>query len=55
MARYPDNWPGTAFAFVLHWQEQVWRYERLELEAFPPMIQNAVGEVTFLCTCSCAY
>jgi hypothetical protein len=22
-AHYPDNWRGTAFAFVLHWQEQV--------------------------------
>ena len=49
-ARYPDNWRGTAFSFVLHWQEKVRRYERLELEAFPPrqklrMIQNAVGEV----------
>ena len=30
-ACYPDNWRGTAFAFVLHWQEQVQWYERLEL------------------------
>jgi hypothetical protein len=50
-ASYPDNWRGTAFAFLLNRQEQVRRYERLELEAFPPiqklcMIQNAVGEVT---------
>jgi hypothetical protein len=29
MACYPDNWRGTTFSFVLHWQEQVWRYERL--------------------------
>jgi hypothetical protein len=28
-AHYPDNWLGTAFAIVLHWQEQVQRYERL--------------------------
>jgi hypothetical protein len=52
-ARYPDNWRGTSFAFVLHWQEQVRRYERLELEEFQPrrklrMIQNAVGDVTEL-------
>jgi hypothetical protein len=52
-ARYPDNWRGTAFTFVLHWQEQVQWYKRLDLEAFPPiqklsMIQNAVGEVTEL-------
>jgi hypothetical protein len=50
-ARYPDNWRGTAFYFVLHWQEQVWLYERLELEAFLRrqkifMIQNDVCEAT---------
>jgi hypothetical protein len=38
---------------VLHWQEQVRRYEGHELEDFPPrqklrMIQNAVGDVTEL-------
>jgi hypothetical protein len=52
-ARYPDNWRGTSFAFVLHWQEQVRSYESLELEEFPPrqklrMIQNAVGDLTEL-------
>jgi hypothetical protein len=24
----------TAHCLVLHWQEQFWQYERLELEAF---------------------
>jgi hypothetical protein len=51
--RYPGNWRGTSHEFVLHWKEQVMRYERLELEPFPPkqklrMLQNAVGDVTEL-------
>jgi hypothetical protein len=38
---------------VLHWKEQVMKYEKLVLEDFPPrqklhLIQNAVGEVTEL-------
>jgi hypothetical protein len=38
---------------VLHWKEQVKRYETLEVEDFPPkqklrMIQNAIGDVTEL-------
>jgi hypothetical protein len=50
-ACYPDNWRGTPFAFVLVWQEQARRYERLELEEFPLrqklcMIHNDVGDVT---------
>jgi hypothetical protein len=49
--RLPGNWRGTAYGFALHWKEQVMRYEKLELEAFPPkqrlrMLQNAVGDVT---------
>jgi hypothetical protein len=52
-AQYPGDWRGTSFAFVLHWKEQVMKYEKLELEDFPPrqklsLIQNAVGEVTEL-------
>ena len=52
-ARYPGNWRGTTYGFVLHWKEQVVKYERLELEPFPPkqklrMLQNAVGDVTEL-------
>jgi hypothetical protein len=31
-ARYPGNWRGTSYAFVLHWKEQVTQYEKLELE-----------------------
>jgi hypothetical protein len=31
-ARYPGNWKGTSYAFVLHWKEQVVHYEKLELE-----------------------
>jgi HEPN domain-containing protein len=34
--RYPGNWRGTSYEFVLHWKEQVMKYERLELEYFPP-------------------
>jgi hypothetical protein len=34
LARYPGNWHGTASAFVLHWKEQVKRYETLEVEDF---------------------
>ena len=52
-SRYPGDWRGTSFAFVLHWREQVMKYEKLELEDFPPkqkmrLIQNAVGDVTEL-------
>ena len=50
-ARYPGTWRGNSFNFVLHWKEQVLKYERLELEEFPPkqklrLLQNAVGEVS---------
>jgi hypothetical protein len=30
-ARYPGNWCGTTYGFVLHWKEQVVKYERLEM------------------------
>jgi hypothetical protein len=51
--RFPGNWRGTAYGFALHWKEQVMKYEKLELEDFPPeqklrMLQNAVGDVTEL-------
>jgi hypothetical protein len=49
-ARYPGNWRGTSYAFVLHWKDQVMKYEKLELEAIPPkqklrMLKNTVSEV----------
>jgi hypothetical protein len=49
-ARYPPEWRGTSFGFVLHWQEQLSKYEELDLEVTPPkqklqMLQNAVGDV----------
>jgi hypothetical protein len=52
-ARYPGNWKGTSYAFVLHWKEQVAHYEKLELESVPPkqklrMLQNTVGDVADL-------
>ena len=52
-AQYPGTWRGNSFNFVLHWKEQVLKYERLELEEFPPkqklrLLQNAVGEVSEL-------
>jgi hypothetical protein len=52
-AHYPGSWRGTSYGFILHCKEQVMKYEKLELEAFPPkqklrMLQNAVGDVTEL-------
>jgi hypothetical protein len=52
-ARYPGNWKGTSYAFVLHWREQVKHYEKLELEDIPPkqklrMLQNTVCDVADL-------
>jgi hypothetical protein len=52
-ARYPGTLRGTVPAIVLHWKEQVKRYETLEVEDFPPkqklhMIQNAIGDMTEL-------
>ena len=52
-ARYPGNWRGTMYAFVIHWKEQVAQYEKLELENVPPkqklhMHQNTVGDVSDL-------
>lgn len=52
-ARYPGNWRGTAYAFVLHWKEQVMQYEKLEVENVPPkqklrMLQNTIGDVAEL-------
>jgi len=51
--RYPGTWRGTSYAFVLHWKEQVLKYEKLELEPFGAkqklrMLQNAVGDVSEL-------
>jgi Reverse transcriptase (RNA-dependent DNA polymerase) len=52
-ARYPGNWRGTTYGFVLHWKEQIMKYEKLELEPFGDkqklrMLQNAVGDVSEL-------
>ena len=52
-ARYPGNWRGTSYAFVLHWKEQVTHYEKLEVESVPPkqklrMLQNTIGDVADL-------
>ena len=51
--RYPGTWRGSSYGFVLHWKEQVMKYEKLELETFPPkqklrMLQNTVSDVTEL-------
>jgi hypothetical protein len=51
--QYPGTWRGTSHAFVLHWKEQIMKYKKLELEAFPPnqklcLLQNAVGDVAEL-------
>ena len=48
--RYPGSWRGTSYGFVLHWKEQILKYEKLELEPFGAkqklrMLQNAVGDV----------
>jgi hypothetical protein len=53
MTRYPGSWQGTSSGFVLHWKEQVLKYERLEQEIFGAkykiwMLQNAVGNITEL-------
>ena len=47
--RYPGNWRGTSYAFVLHRKEQVDQYEKLELEdVFPKQklrtLQNTVDD-----------
>jgi hypothetical protein len=52
-ARFPGNWRGTAYLFVLHWKEQVSYYKKLELEDIPPkqkfrMLKNTVADVTDL-------
>jgi hypothetical protein len=51
--QFTGNWRGTAYAFVLHWNEQVMKYDTLENEVIPPkqklqIIQNALGDVTEL-------
>jgi hypothetical protein len=51
--QYPGTCRGTSHAFVLHWKEQIMKYEKFELEAFPPkqklrLLQNAVGDVAEL-------
>jgi hypothetical protein len=45
--------PGTSFGFVLHWQEQLAKYEELDLEITPPkqklqMLQNTMRDVEAL-------
>jgi hypothetical protein len=52
-ARFPVNWRGTSYAFVLHWKEQVSKYEKLELAEIPPkqkriMLKNTVAAVNEL-------
>jgi hypothetical protein len=52
-ARFPESWRGTSYGFVLHWKEQIIKYEKLELESFGDkqelrMLQNAVGDVAAL-------
>jgi hypothetical protein len=52
-AKYPGEWRGTTFGFVLHWQERLTKYKELDLEISPPkqklrMLQNAVGDVKAL-------
>ena len=47
---FPRKLAGTSYDFVLHWNEQVFKYEQLEVDLFPPkhrlrMLQNTVGEV----------
>jgi hypothetical protein len=32
---YPGNWRGTSYEFVLHWKEQVIKYERSITQRFP--------------------
>jgi hypothetical protein len=51
VALFPGNWRGTSYDFVLHWKEQVMKYEKLELKPFPLkqkllMVQNAIVDVT---------
>jgi hypothetical protein len=51
-ARYLE-WRGNSFGFAVHWQEQLAKYEELDLEITPPkqklqMLQNAVGDVEAL-------
>jgi hypothetical protein len=53
ITQYPGTWQGTSHAFLLHWKEQIMKYEKLKLEAFPPkqklsLLQNAVGDVAEL-------
>jgi hypothetical protein len=52
-ARFPGSCRGTAYAFVLHWKEQIMKYKKLKLEEFPLkqklcLLQNAIGNVTEL-------
>jgi hypothetical protein len=52
-ARFPGNWRGISYAFILHWREQMSHDEKLELENVPPkqklrMLKNTVSDVTNL-------
>jgi hypothetical protein len=51
--RFPGNWCGTAYTFVLHWKELVSQYKKYDLEDIPPkqklrMLNNTVADVTNL-------
>jgi hypothetical protein len=51
--QYPGTWRGSSHAFVLHWKEQIMKYEKFKFEAFPPkqklsLLQNAVGDIAEL-------
>jgi hypothetical protein len=48
--RFPENWSGKAYDFVLHWKQQVMKYEALEIEEISPMqklqlLMHAVTDV----------
>jgi hypothetical protein len=48
--RFPDDWSGKAYDFVLHWKQQVMKYEALEVEEISPnqklqLLKHAVSDV----------
>jgi hypothetical protein len=48
--RFPQNWNGEAYDFVLHWKQQDMRYEALAIEENAPkqklrLLQYAVSDV----------
>jgi hypothetical protein len=51
--QYPSTWRGTLHAIALSWKEQIMKYEKAELEAFPPkqklpLLQKTVGDIVEL-------